>query len=159
MKKVVFTIATLATGLMLAGCAPKIGGNDYSVRGVGEVSQTFQGTIISAHPILVSAKTAEGQSSPGAGALIGGLTGGVLGSQIGKGKGQVVMGTLGALGGAAAGHFAEQKLTEQEGMEYQIKLDTGSIVTVAQGAEPRLAVGQRVLVINSARERSRVIPA
>lgn len=156
MKKIMFTAAIVAASLTLTGCAPKIGGNDYSVRGVGEVSQTFQGTIISAHSILVSAKD---PSNPGVGALAGGATGAFLGSQVGKGRGQVVMGTLGALGGAVGGHFAEQKLTEQEGMEYQIKLDSGSIVTVAQGAEPRLAVGQRVLVINSARERSRVVAA
>lgn len=159
MKNIVIIAATTAASLALSGCAPKLGGSDYSVRGVGEVSQTYRGTIVSARPIMIQAKTAEAQSQPGAGALVGGLAGGVLGSQVGKGKGQVVAGALGALGGAAAGHFAEQKLTEQEGMEYQVQLESGALITVAQGAEPRLFVGQRVLVIKSDRERSRVVPA
>jgi len=46
----------------------------------------------------------------------------------------------------------------QEGTEYQIKLDNGSTITIAQGIEPRLAVGQRVLVIESNRSRSRMVP-
>ncbi|MEI8296187.1 MAG: glycine zipper 2TM domain-containing protein [Alphaproteobacteria bacterium] len=159
MKKYLVVVAATAAALSLSACAPKIGGNDYSVRGAGEVSETVKGTIISMHVVNISAKTAENQSGPGAGALIGGLTGGVLGSQVGKGRGPAVIGVAGALGGAALGHYAEGKLTEQEGFEYQIQLDSGGIVTVTQGAEPRLAVGQKVLVIKSNRDRSRVVAA
>jgi outer membrane lipoprotein SlyB len=154
MKKLLLVAATTAAALSLSGCAPKLGGNDYAVRGVGEISETVRGTIVSMHVVNISAKD---QSGPGAGALAGGVAGGLLGSQIGKGRGPMVAGVVGALGGAALGHLAEGKLTEQEGFEYQIQLDTGGLITVSQGAEPRLALGQRVLVIKSGRDRSRVV--
>ena len=156
MKKFLLVAALTTAVLSLSACAPKLGGNDYGVRGVGEVSETLRGTVISMRVINISAKDA---STPGVGALGGAVAGGVLGSQVGKGHGPAVIGTLGALGGAALGHYAEGRLTEQEGFEYQVQLERGDIVTVSQGAEPRLAIGQRVLVIKSNKDRSRVVPA
>jgi outer membrane lipoprotein SlyB len=52
----------------------------------------------------------------------------------------------------------EQKATEQQGMVYEVKLDQGGSVSISQGIEPMLSVGQRVKVIHSAKERSRVLP-
>lgn len=156
MKKFLLVTATTAAALALSACAPKLGGSDYMANSVGEISETLKGTIISMRVVNISAKD---PSNPGIGALAGGVAGGVLGSQVGKGSGPAVVGTLGALGGAALGHFAEGKLTEQEGFEYQVQLDRGDIVTLSQGAEPRLAIGQRVLVIKSNKNRSRVVPA
>lgn len=159
MKTMIYTAAVLAASLALTGCAPKIGGDDYSVLGIGEVNKSFKGKIISTRPILISSKTASGQSQIGVGAVAGGVAGGLLGSQMGCGSGAIVAGTLGTLGGAMGGQLAEQKLSEVDGIEYRIKLDSGSIVCIAQGTEPRLVVGQRVTVLNSVLERNRVIPA
>jgi outer membrane lipoprotein SlyB len=88
-----------------------------------------------------------------------------LGSQIGQGKGSVIAALAGAAAGGVAGHMIGQKLTDQEGMEYQIQLDRGGIVTMRQGADPIMHVGQRVMIINSSKDvlnhgggNSRVIP-
>ena len=143
----------------LTACAPKIGGSDYSIRGVGEVSQVSYGTIIAARPITVQGKRLEEQGKLGTGALIGGGAGAVAGSLVGRGATPWIVGTLGALAGGAAGHAIEGQATSQQGMEYEVQLDSGGSVSITQGIEPMLSVGQRARVLHSARERSRVVPA
>lgn len=158
MKKI-FLIPVLCSSIfILEGCAPRIGGSNYSVRGSGEMSDTYRGVVVSARPITISAKTAEHENDPGAGALAGGLAGGYAASQIGKGHGSLIAGGVGALAGAIGGHFIEKGLTDQEGVEYQVRLEDGRLTTIAQGAEPVIRVGQRVLVIKSNKDRGRIIP-
>ncbi len=147
MQKVLMISAAVLSAANLTGCAPKIGGSDYSVAGSGEISDTKRGIIIGKRVVTINAKDPEHQNDPGAGALAGGLGGAVAGSNIGNGNGAVAATALGAIAGAVAGHFAEQKLTEQQGFEYQVELDNGQILTLAQGADLDMPVGQRVLVI------------
>jgi outer membrane lipoprotein SlyB len=155
----------LVVGLTMNGCAPRIGANNVSIQGVGEMSETLRGVIIAARPVTISASRQDMDNQPGAGAAIGALGGGVLGSQIGGGRGSVVAALAGAAAGGVAGHMIGQKITDQEGMEYQIQLDRGGIVTMRQGADPVMRVGQRVMVINASKDmlnhgggNSRVIP-
>jgi outer membrane lipoprotein SlyB len=159
MKKIIISSALVASLVVLSGCAPNIGGNDYSVAGSGQVSETWPGVIVAKRVVQVNAKNPENQNDPDIGMLGGGVAGAVLGSQIGSGSGSIVAGTLGALGGAAAGHFAQKKLTEQQGYEYQVKLDDGRLLTLTQGRDPDMFVGQRVLmVVPQGGGRSRVVP-
>ncbi|MCE3231336.1 MAG: 17 kDa surface antigen [Alphaproteobacteria bacterium] len=146
-------IVTLAT----SGCAPRIGANNVSIQGTGQMTETLRGVIIAARPVTISASSAQMDNQPGAGALLGAVGGGLLGSQIGQGKGSVLAGVAGAAAGGVAGHFLGQKLTDQEGMEYQVQLDRGGIVTMRQGADPMFQKGQRVMVINSSNGQGRVI--
>ena len=146
--------AAISLSLLLSSCAPQIGGNHYSSSNVGEISQTYRGRISSVRVVEIHAKDA---SEMGEGAVLGGLGGAVLGSQLGKGSGSVVTGILGAAAGGFAGHAAQQNLTKQQGFEYQIQLDSGNLITLTQGATPELVVGQRVLVIESSKGRSRVV--
>jgi len=156
-NKIVLTSVALAVAVTASGCAPRIGGNNVSVQGAGRMSETLRGVVVAARPVTISARSAETDNQPGAGAVIGGLSGAVLGSQLGGGRGSVVTGVLGALGGGVAGHMIEQKLTDQEGMEYQIQLDHGRLITMRQGADPMLRAGQRVMVINASGGHGRVI--
>lgn len=158
MKKVLVVSLLCASTLLLEGCAPRIGGSNYSVRGSGEMSQTYRGVIVSSRVVTISAKTAEQENTPGAGALAGGVLGGVAGSTIGGGRGSVVAAGVGAVAGALAGHMMEKGLTDQEGFEYQVRLEDGRLITIAQGADPVLRVGQRVLVVKSDKDRGRIIP-
>lgn len=158
MKKI-FIISLLCTApFVLDGCAPRIGGNHYSVRGAGEVSDTQHGVIVSVRTVTIGARTAERENDPGSGALLGGLAAGYGASQIGHGRGSVVAGGVGAIAGAVAGHFIERELTDQQGYEYQVRLQSGRMVTITQGTDPAMSVGQRVLVISSAKDRGRIIP-
>lgn len=157
-RKVISIILAITAMNFLTACAPKVGGNDYSIRGVGEVGQVFPGTITSVKPITISAKPTEQQGQIGTGAVIGAGAGAVAGSLIGHGATPWITGTLGALAGGAAGHMIEKQATEQQGFVYEVKLDQGGSLSVSQGVEPALAVGQRVKVITSAKDRSRVLP-
>lgn len=157
MKKVLVVSLLCASTMLLEGCAPRIGGSNYSVRGSGEMSQTYKGVIVSSRVVTISAKTAENENTPGAGSLAGGVLGGVAGSTVGGGRGSIVAAGVGAVAGALAGHMMEKGLTDQEGFEYQVRLDDGRLITIAQGADPVLRVGQRVLVIKSDKDRGRIV--
>lgn len=160
MKKI-FLIAAATLPLFLTNCAPKLGGSDYSTADVGTNSVSLRGTITSIRAININASQ---PNQPGIGAGVGAISGAVLGSTIGQGKGSLVSTVIGGLAGGAAGHFIEQGATSQEGFEYTVDLDNGQIQTIAQGAEPRMSVGQRVIVIlnnkgvNGQGARSRVVP-
>jgi outer membrane lipoprotein SlyB len=97
--------AILVVGLTVNGCAPRIGANNVSIQGVGEMSETLRGVIIAARPVTISASRQDMDNQPGAGAAIGAVSGGVLGSQIGQGRGSVVAALAGAAAGGVAGHY------------------------------------------------------
>lgn len=161
MKKILSNSIVISAAIIVvlasSGCAPRIGANNVSIQGTGQMSETLRGVIIAARPVTISASSPGMDNQPGAGALIGALGGGLLGSQIGGGRGRVVTGVAGAAAGGVAGHMLGQKLTDQEGMEYQVQLDRGGIVTMRQGADPMFRAGQRVMVINSHNGEGRVI--
>jgi len=153
-KFITLTLLGLSTVAMVA-CAPRIGGNDYSVQGAGEASRTIRGTVVALRSVNISAQK---ENQPGVGALAGAVAGGVIGTQFGGGRGRIATTGLGALAGAGAGHFAERLMTDQEGIEYQVQADNGELLTIAQGKDPMMSVGQRVLVIMSHKDRSRIVP-
>ncbi|GAJ46855.1 surface antigen [Holospora elegans E1] len=149
----------LLISLLLSGCAPRIGSRDYALSGVGETCTTLPGKIIAKRTVNVSgSSTTEDDNKPGVGALVGALAGGLGGSAIGQGTGSLFAAAGGALAGGAIGHYAARALTDQDGVEYQIQLDTGAFLTVVQGPSPALCVGQKVFVVQSQKDRSRVIP-
>ncbi len=158
MKKV-FLVVLSTLPLFLTSCAPKLGGSDYSMADVGANSTSLRGSIISIRVVNLVATDA---NKPGLGAAAGAIAGGTTGYVVSNGG--PFTSVAGGLLGAAAGHFAEQALTNQEGFEYTVQLDSGEVKTIAQGAEPRMAVGQRVIVVlnnkgvGGQQARSRVIP-
>lgn len=158
MKKIITISVLTATALSVTGCAPRIGASDYSIRGAGEVSNTERGVIVNARPVNISASSTAQDNQPGVGAAIGAVTGLAAGNQFGRGRGNAVATGVGAIAGGVAGHLIGQKLTDQQGFEYQVQLDSGRLVTISQGAEPAMRPGQRVLVISSNRDRGRVVP-
>lgn len=158
-KALLLAVATLP--LFLTNCAPKLGGNDYSMADVGANSLSLRGTIVAMRAININASQ---PNQPGVGAAVGAVSGAALGSTIGQGKGSLISTVIGGLAGGAAGHFIEQGATSQEGFEYTVELENGQIQTIAQGAEPRMSVGQKVIVVLNNKgvsgqgARSRVIP-
>ena len=131
MKKFVIALI-LPVMAVLAGCASQIGANQYDSAAVGSVNRARAGTI----------------------------AGGVAGSQIGKGSTAGVLGAVGgALVGGAAGNLAQRGLSKQSGYEYVVQLDNGGLVTVTQGSDVLMAVGQRCMVLyGSGSDRARIIP-
>ncbi|MFV0626534.1 MAG: glycine zipper domain-containing protein [Alphaproteobacteria bacterium] len=153
MKKL-FSLLILPLSMFLSSCADNIGANSYESSAAGQVNSAQIGTVISVRQVNVAT------SNGTVGSLAGGLAGGAAGSMV-SGKGPVSM--IGAVGGALlggmAGSAAQEKMSSQTGYEYIVKLDSGSVVTITQGADNILAVGQRCAVLNAhSGERARVIP-
>ena len=150
MNKYALLLALPLTAAGIAGCASDIDSNYYSTGSVGQVSQAQGCTVVSVRPIKVSTQN-------GAGTAIGGIAGGIAGSQIGGGN---TAHLLGAVGGAILGGFAsnaaQEGLTSQQGYEYIVRLDIGNTVSTTQGADVLLNPGQRCQIIFG--NPARIIP-
>lgn len=99
------------------------------------------GSIESIEPIR------ERPQGPGAGAVIGGVLGAVVGNQFGHGAGRVATTGVGAVGGAVAGHQVERHYKEAvTGYRVHIRLDNGSTRIFERTSTGNLHVGDRVRV-------------
>lgn len=146
----------VVVALTATGCGRNIGSSNYSSASVGEAMTTYAGVVTNVRKVQI--QEGDKLTDNVAGGVVGGLLGGLGGHLIGGGRGNTVATAGGALLGAGAGAMAQRALSEQEGLEYTVKLDTGSMMTVVQGEDSPLVVGQRALVQVS-KNRSRVVPA
>ena len=105
---------TLTLGL--TACAPNISPDVVSASNANEVQTAVEGVIVSKRIVTV-----KGDSNL-LGTGIGALAGGIAGSTIGAGRGEMLATLGGAVLGGAAGNMAQDKLTTQQGIEYVIKL-------------------------------------
>ena len=151
----IVAIAAVAS-MALAACARQISPGVYTGEHVGEVRETYVGTLQSAR--VVTVQEDELLEDNRTGGLLGGVAGGAAASRIGQGTGKAVAIAGGALAGATLGALAERSVKRQQAMEYIVRLDNGALLTVVQGMQPQIAVGQRVYVQESARGRGRVLP-
>jgi outer membrane lipoprotein SlyB len=144
LKLLLPAVALLMMGFLTA-CTPNISAGSYTTDQVGQAARTARGTIIAARPVNVA-----NAGGFGVGTLGGAAVGGIAGSTIGGGGTANLLGAVGgALVGGAVGNYAENKMTSQTGMQYTIRLANRSVVTVTQGMDPILNVGQHVYVIFS----------
>jgi outer membrane lipoprotein SlyB len=86
----------------------------------------------------------------GLGAAAGGVTGAVIGNQIGRGHGNTAMTILGAAGGALAGNEIEKNMKKHYSYRVTVRMDDGSFRTISQSTVPAVAVGGRVRIVNGA---------
>lgn len=82
------------------------------------------------------------------GLLAGAVVGGLLGNQVGSGRGRTAATVLGAAGGAYAGQKIEEgRRAPDQVYRLRIRLNNGALVTVAQESSLNLRVGDRVQVV------------
>jgi len=86
----------------------------------------------------------------GLGAVAGGVTGAVVGNQIGRGNGNTAMTILGAAGGALAGNEIEKNVKKRYSYRVTVRMDDGTFRTVSQSISPAVSVGERVRVVDGA---------
>lgn len=129
--------------LLLAGCAgPGVGGGDYTTSQVRGEQSVRLGTVESVRHVRIQS------DQPGiVGILGGGVAGAALGSTVGGGNGNAAATALGALAGAVAGNAAESSIETKEGVEITVRLDSGYVIAVTQGADETFKVGERVQVL------------
>lgn len=133
-------ILVLAT-LVLSACAASMSGGAYSRGQARQVEEVRMATVESVREVQI-----EGTKTPigaGAGAIIGGVVGGNSRSRNVSAIGGVVGSVVGGMAGAAA----EEGITRQNGYEITVKFDDGKMIAVAQGADEKFAVGDRVRVL------------
>ena len=85
----------------------------------------------------------------GAGALIGAIAGGVIGHQIGSGRGNAVATIAGAIGGGLVGNeFERRGRRDDEDFRIGIRMEDGSYRTVIMREDPNLRVGDKIVIDN-----------
>lgn len=84
----------------------------------------------------------------GQGAVAGGVTGAVVGNQIGRGNGNTAMTIFGAAGGALAGNEIEKNATKHYSYRVTVRMEDGSFRTLSQSSAPAVTVGERVRVVD-----------
>jgi outer membrane lipoprotein SlyB len=89
----------------------------------------------------------EGEAS-GAGAVIGGIAGGVLGHQVGSGRGRDVATVAGAAGGAYAGHQVEKSRKSTTSYQVVVKLEDGRTRTFSYADPTAYKVGDKVKIVD-----------
>ncbi|MDZ4253195.1 MAG: glycine zipper 2TM domain-containing protein [Sulfuritalea sp.] len=102
------------------------------------------GTVESINLVETPTKTS------GVGAVAGGLTGALLGNQIGRGDGRTVMTIAGGAGGAYLGNKIEQNTRRTTSYKIMVRMENGSLRTVYQAEAPRVAVGSQVQIVGNA---------
>jgi len=131
------TVALFTAGfaLLLAGCntPPAFQVSEPSAR-VGTVESITQDTVQNVNTT--------------AGTIGGAVVGGLLGSQIGGGRGQTAATIIGAGGGAVVGNQAAQR-SQTFVWRIGVRYDDGSMATIQQTAAPALRIGDRVRVTST----------
>lgn len=146
-------LAITATVFMSA-CATDIGSQSYSDQHVGEATRGYRGKVIKIRRVKVGPDELRKNT---AGALLGGVGGALIGSTMGRGTGNAIMTGIGAVAGAVGGAYAEKKLKTQIAYEITVELGNGELLTVVQGTDTRFRRGERVIVLESKRGRSKVV--
>jgi outer membrane lipoprotein SlyB len=91
--------------------------------------------------------TTRGEGS-GIGAAGGAVVGGLLGNQVGGGRGKDIMTVVGAIGGAVAGNQIEGQVNAARSYEVTVRLEDGSTRTVHQQAQPGWRTGDHVKIVD-----------
>jgi len=84
----------------------------------------------------------------GLGAVGGAVVGGLLGHQVGGGRGQDVATVVGVVGGAVAGNEVEKRVKSGKSYEITIRLEDGSSRVMHEAIAPSWRAGDRVKVID-----------
>jgi outer membrane lipoprotein SlyB len=157
-------LTALASAAVVTACGPEH--DDASAAtSVARATQAETAPAPRAQPVQVAQRTApavqrhmgrvraieavtETKRPTGAGAVIGGVAGGVVGHQFGGGRGQTATTIVGAVGGAVAGNEIETRRRGEEVVGYRVTvaMDDGDTRTVRVASRDGLDVGERVRV-------------
>ena len=133
----------LVSGLLVGGCASSMSGSAYSREQARQAQDVKLGIVQSVRNVQI-----EGTKS-NVGTLGGAALGGVAGSTIGGGRGQIAGAIGGAILGGIAGAATEEAITRRPGLEITVRLDNGKMMAVTQEADEAFSPGERVQVLTS----------
>lgn len=151
----VLSAIMLASLPVLSGCAPRVGGSDFSVGETRQSNTIYHATVTSVHQVTINSNS---DTRQGVGGVLGAVAGGVVGSTIGHGSGRTLATLGGALLGGALGVGVGGATAQQSGQEISVRYDNGSEESIVQGSDPVIYAGQRVRVLVNADGSRRVLP-
>jgi outer membrane lipoprotein SlyB len=101
--------------------------------------------------VVANVRQVTNEAKPsGAGAVIGGLAGAVLGSNVGRGNTRTVASIAGAIGGGLLGNSIEKSRSQTTGYEVTLRMDDGSTRTIAADTMPSWRIGDKVRLVSGA---------
>jgi len=101
--------------------------------------------------VVANVRQVTNEAKPsGAGAVIGGLAGAVLGSNIGRGNTRTVASIAGAIGGGLLGNSIEKSRSQTTGYEVSLRMEDGSTRTIAADTMPSWRIGDKVRLVSGA---------
>lgn len=105
------------------------------------VNTALRGEVRGIEPIR------ERPQGSGAGAVVGGVLGAVVGNQFGGGSGRTAMTVVGGVGGAVAGNNVERNMNKKiTGYRVSVRLDNGQTKTYEESRLDGLQIGDRVRI-------------
>jgi outer membrane lipoprotein SlyB len=144
-------LAAGAVAVVAAGCASDpyyYGDSRYDARydpryappAYAPAAYTDYGRVVA-----IDAVRGQGRTS-GGGAIAGAIVGGVLGHQVGSGRGNDVATAAGAIGGAVAGNEIEKRRNDDDYYRVVVRFQDGREAAFNQPSTEGLRVGDRVRV-------------
>lgn len=88
------------------------------------------------------------RQASGLGAIAGGITGAVVGNQIGEGQGKSLATVAAAVGGAVAGNSIEKNMHKTRSVNVNVSMEDGTTRTVRMATDPGLLPGDKVKVVD-----------
>lgn len=86
----------------------------------------------------------------GLGAVGGAVVGGVLGHQVGGGRGKDVATVIGAVGGVVAGNEIEKRVRATKSYDISVRMEDGTTRVVREASVPGWRSGDRVRLVDGA---------
>jgi outer membrane lipoprotein SlyB len=96
--------------------------------------------------VAVSAMQAP-EPTTGIGAVGGAIAGGLLGTQIGNGRGRTLATIAGAVGGGLAGNGIEHEVRKATSYQVQVRMQDGSYRNFTYASQPQFEPGEHVRVV------------
>lgn len=147
MKKLAVVSLALLT---IAGCTNSslYSGDVYTGNQAKTVQAVSYGTVVGVRPVTIQAD----DSSP-LGTISGAVLGGVVGNAFGGGRGRNITTAVGAIAGGLAGDKIGQEASKVNGVQLDIKTDSGQTIAVVQKQDANVifSPGQRVRMTGSGR--------
>lgn len=141
-SRALFAGVFAALTMTLAGCAGSYGAGSVSPASVGQSTTIRAGTITAVREVTIRPDNSI------VGAATGAVLGGLAGSQIGSGDAAETAGAVGgAVLGGIAGNEAGKALNTRPGYAYTVRLDSGEIREIIQGADIYMEPGTLVDVV------------
>jgi outer membrane lipoprotein SlyB len=135
--------AAVSALAITAGCATGNNSNSGYTRTQAQREQTVRiATVESVREVMIDA----GQTGIGAGT--GAVVGGVAGSTMGGGRGQILTTVLGAVVGGIAGQAVEGNTSKRRALEITVEYANGDLRAITQDADEVFRPGERVRVMS-----------